>query len=158
MDETPGSYQELATFLSRTIFSQIASPDDVGHAVRGDAEPTGANSDHVPPPQDPLERPATECIAVPPPSACCPPPGVEPDVAAEHKYLGELHADLANITTKANVHACTFTCHKRGSADSCRYVCKPSATFRFVRSNPPRLGSRPNFCFRLQQSDDIARV
>lgn len=122
MDKTPESYQQLASFLSRTIFSQVASEEDVGHALRGDAEPTGAEGDRVPPPQNPLERPATECIAVPPPSTCFPPPQVERDDVAEDEYLREFHADVANITTKANTHTCTFTCHKHGHANSCRYV------------------------------------
>lgn len=122
MDKNPESYNDLASFLSRTIFSQIASPADVGHAMRGEAEPRGVESDHVPPTQNPLERPATECIAVSPPPACCPNPGVGPNIAAENKYLREFNADLATITTKANTHTCTFTCHKNGHAKSCRYA------------------------------------
>ena len=120
MDKNPETYQELASFLSRTIFSQIASPADVGHALRGHAEPNGAESDHVPPPQNPLERPPTECIAIPPPSACCTPPADGADVATEDEYLREFHADIAHITSKANTHTCTFTCHKYGHANSCR--------------------------------------
>lgn len=118
MDKNPESYQDLASFLSRTIFSQIASPDDVNHALRGTEEPTGVDNDHVPPPHNQLERPATECIAVPPPFSCCPAPGVEPDSATEDTYLRDFHADLANITAKANTHTCTFTCHKHGHAKS----------------------------------------
>lgn len=122
MDKTPGSYQELASFLSRTIFSQVASPEDVRHAMCGGDEPTGTEADHIPPLQNALERPATECIAKPPPSACWLTPDDERDVVTEERYLAELHADLANITTKANTHSCTFTCHKHGHANSCRYA------------------------------------
>lgn len=122
IDKNAGSYQELASLLSRTIFSQIASPEDVQDAMRGGAEPSGVDSDHVPPPNDPVERPATECIAVPPPSVCCPPPRVDADVVTADKYLGEFHANLANITATANTHRCTFTYHKHGHAKSYRYV------------------------------------
>lgn len=128
MDKTPGMYQDLATFLSRTIFSQVASPKDVAHAMRGDVEPTGTAEDHISPVQNPLERPATECIAIAPPSGCGSRPhcGSRPQqehqVTNEDQYLADFHADLANITTKANTHACTFICHKHGHAKSCRYV------------------------------------
>lgn len=122
MDKTPDSYQELASFLSRTIFCQVASEEDVQHAFRGDEEPTGTERDHVPPAEDPLERPATECIPVPPPSACYPPPRIERNVVAENEYFRHFQPDVANVTRKANTHACTFTCHKFGHANSCRYV------------------------------------
>ncbi|CAM9277519.1 unnamed protein product, partial [Laminaria digitata] len=89
MDKTPESYQDLACFLSRTIFSQIASAEG-------------------------------ECIAVPPPRSCFSPPSVERDVRNEEEYLEHFHSDLADITRTANVHACTFTCHKHGHVDSCR--------------------------------------
>ncbi|CAM9620603.1 unnamed protein product [Ectocarpus fasciculatus] len=93
MDKTPDSYQELACFLK----------------------------DGTPPPsRDPLKRPATETIAMPPPSACFPPPGVERDVAADEQYLGLLRAEAAEITKAANMHQCTYTCHKHGHANSCR--------------------------------------
>ncbi|CAN0048167.1 unnamed protein product, partial [Ectocarpus fasciculatus] len=121
MDKTPDSYHELASFLSRTIFCQVASEADVQHAFRGDEEPTGTERDHVPPAEDPLERPATECIPVPPPSACYPPPRIERNVVAENEYFRHFQPDVANVTRKANTHACTFTCHKFGHANSCRY-------------------------------------
>ncbi len=57
MDKKPGTYQQLAGFLSRVIFSQIASEADVRHAVRGEQEPThNSESDRLPPPQNELER------------------------------------------------------------------------------------------------------
>ncbi|CAM9359253.1 unnamed protein product, partial [Pylaiella littoralis] len=57
MDETPGSYEELAMFLSRTIFSQIASEEDVRHALLGDPEPTSPGTTPQPRvPQDPYIR------------------------------------------------------------------------------------------------------
>ncbi|CAN0570629.1 unnamed protein product, partial [Ectocarpus sp. 12 AP-2014] len=62
----------------------------------------------------------TETIAMPPPSACFPPPGVERDVAADEHYLGHLRAEVAEITNAANTHQCTYTCHKHGHANSCR--------------------------------------
>ncbi|CAM9864678.1 unnamed protein product, partial [Laminaria digitata] len=71
---------------------------------------------------EPLERLAKECITVPPPSACFPPPGVERDVATEDNYLLHFHSELADITRTANMHACTFTCHKHGHVDTCRCV------------------------------------
>ena len=122
MDRTPGSYQELSTFLSRTIFSQVASYEDVQHAMQGAPEPEG---DHrtAPPERDPLERPAKECVAVGPSPASYPPPGVDRDLISEEAFLRKFHADVASITTTANMHECTFTCHKYGHADSCRYVC-----------------------------------
>ena len=120
MDKTPDSYQDLASFLSRTIFSQIASAEDVRHAVQGGPEPTGADGSHVPPDQDPLERPAKECIAVAPPPACFSPSGDEQDAVSQDDYLQHFGADLANITASANSHTCTFTCHKHGHANSCR--------------------------------------
>lgn len=120
MDQTPERYQELATFLSRTIFSQVASREDINHAFRGSPEPSNEEGDRVPPSQDPLERHATECIALPPPCACCHPPGVATDQPAEDIYLQKVHADVSNITEKASRHVCTFTCHKHGHAKSCR--------------------------------------
>lgn len=143
MDNAPDCYQRLATFLSRTIFSQVATTDDVGHAMRGDAEPTGGQQDRMSPPANPLERPATECVAVPPPSACFPPPGLEPDRICQDTYLAKFQGDLANITTKANTHTCTFTCHKHGHAKSCRYASvrtffvAPQGTLFPVHSQPP---------------------
>lgn len=121
MDKTPGSYQDLACFLCRTVFSQIASDEDVRHTMQGGPEPTGAGSS-PPRPREPLERLAKECITVPPPSACFPPPGVERDVATEDNYLLHFHSELADITRTANMHACTFTCHKHGHVDTCRCV------------------------------------
>lgn len=129
MDRTPDSYEQLACFLSRTIFSQVATEEDVQHALRGGPEPNDADRDHVPPPEGPLERPATECIAAPPPSACFTPPGVDRHLDTEDLYLRKFHADLANITAKANMHACTFTCHKFGHANSCRCVESQSCHF-----------------------------
>lgn len=122
MDKTPGSYQELALFLSRTIFSRIASAEGVRHTMQGAPEPAPTDAADSPLiPRDPLERAVKECIAVPPPRSCFPPPTVERDVANEEQYLEHFRSDLADITKTANVHACTFTCHKHGHPDSCRY-------------------------------------
>ncbi|CAN0265693.1 unnamed protein product, partial [Scytosiphon promiscuus] len=105
MDKTPESYKDLASFLSRTIFSQVASEADIQHAMQGDPEPPTTGSDRIMPPQNPLERPAKECITVPPPLACFPPPGDERDVSSERHYISNvLHPDLAHITTTANTH------------------------------------------------------
>ncbi|CAN0541052.1 unnamed protein product, partial [Laminaria digitata] len=119
MDKTPGSYQNLSCFLSRTVFSQVASDEDVRHTMQGGPEPTGAESSPSRP-SEPLERLAKEYITVPPPSACFPPPGVERDVATEGNYLLHFHSELADITRTANMHACTFTCNKHGHVDTCR--------------------------------------
>lgn len=137
MDKTPGSYQALAIFLSRTIFSQVASYEDVQHGMQGVPEPTGEERT-APPERDALERPAKECIAMPPPSASFPPPGVDRDLRCEEAYLRKFLSDIANIIRMANMHVCTFTCHKYGHADSCRYVrlydcfVAESNTFRYL--------------------------
>lgn len=134
MDKTPGSYQEVATILSRTILSQITSYEDLQHVMQGEPEPTG-DLRTAPPEQSALERPAKECVVMPPPPSCFPRPGADRDVRSEESYLRKFHSDVANITKTANTHECTFTCRKYGHIDSCRYVCDGFVSYFFIGLN-----------------------
>ncbi|CAN0576475.1 unnamed protein product, partial [Laminaria digitata] len=71
MDKTPERYAELARFFSRVVFNQIASKDDVRHALLGTEEPPSSDEPASVPatgessqPDD--TAPAKQCLAVAP--------------------------------------------------------------------------------------------
>lgn len=127
MDKTPERYADLARFFSRIIFNQVASKDDVRHALQGTDEPSSANdTSSVPVTEessqtDGVDRPAKQCLPSAPPPECWPRRGVERSLRHDNEFIDHMQPDVAEVTTSANVHKCCFTCHKGGHEDSCRY-------------------------------------
>lgn len=125
MDKTPERYAELACFFSRIVSNQIASKDDLSHALQGADEP--AVSSELPSVPDATVSSGTEsitpvkqCLATPPPAQCWRRPGVERSLPHDNDFVPHMQPDSAEVTTSANVHKCSFTCHKGGPEDSCR--------------------------------------
>ncbi|CAN0249308.1 unnamed protein product, partial [Ectocarpus fasciculatus] len=84
MDKTPTRYTELAQYLDRVIFNQIATLSDINHVMRGvqhaSSPPSEVEGDEAMPAADPLVREAKECMAIPPPPSCFPPAAASNDV------------------------------------------------------------------------------
>ncbi|MEP4214427.1 MAG: hypothetical protein ABJL35_03620, partial [Parasphingorhabdus sp.] len=85
MDKTPERYAELARFVWRVVFNQIASKGDVRHALLGTEEPLSSDEPaSVPATRESSQTddtaPAKECFAVAPPSESWPRAGVDRSV------------------------------------------------------------------------------
>lgn len=124
MDKTPTRYTELAQYLDRVIFNQIATLSDINHVMRG-VQPASSTSSEVEgdaamPAADPLVREAKECMAIPPSPSCFPRGDVPRNDFDDDAYGRLMYLDLAGVTRGANVHKCQATCHKYNHADSCR--------------------------------------
>ncbi|CAM9735414.1 unnamed protein product, partial [Ectocarpus sp. 13 AM-2016] len=91
MDKTPTRYFELAEYLDKVIFNQIATLSDINH----------------------------ERMAVPPPSSCFPRDGQTRNNVHDDKYAHIMYLDLAGLTGGANLHKCQATCRKFNHGDSC---------------------------------------
>ncbi|CAB1107609.1 unnamed protein product [Ectocarpus sp. CCAP 1310/34] len=121
MDKTPTRYFELAEYLDKVIFNQIATLSDINHVMRGVQPSPEVETDVPAPPPDQLMRPAKERMAVPPPSSCFPRDGQPRNNVHDDKYAHLMYLDLAGLTGGANLHKCQATCRKFNHGDSCRF-------------------------------------
>lgn len=127
MDETPERYTELAQFLNRVIFNQIATLGDVNLAMHGKEESdiflSGSDNMELPmghAPRDLLVRAAKECIAIPPTNDSFRRAEAPRSAVDDNNFAILMQKDLADLTSGENLHKCCATCHKGNHAADCR--------------------------------------
>ena len=126
LDKTPEKHSELARFLERVIFNQVATLGDVnvvlhGHDV-GDVTHAPVDTETPGDAPDPTVIDARQRIARAPPSECFPRDG-EPRCQVHDEAFARLfYLDLAELIPATNLHRCQPTCHKYNHRDTCRYT------------------------------------
>lgn len=122
MDKTPHRYTQLAQYLDKVIFNQVATLDDINRVMHGFDKAPVSQVDTNPslPPSDPHVRHAKERMGVPPPESCFPRRGHARCRLHDDDYARLMYLDLAELTPGANLHKCQSTCHKYNHPGSCR--------------------------------------